>query len=467
MAALRREATSGSWRAADGEALVREAELHGLAPLLEAALGDESERALGRAPALGLRSLCALHRRRCRAQRGAFRELVEAADRGGLPICWLKGAAVAATVYQEPSHRPMGDLDLLVAPERVTAAIDLLRSLGFEPAGGTWRRRALSHQLSPARRGTGGACVVLEVHVDALSYLAPGSLVLGRNSSIEPLPARADGCEVATLGPTDTLAQLVAHAVNVRQRFTLIHVADLARWIDTFDASIDWTRLRRESPSPLRRLGWLAQLVEMPGRERLAATRRCDDTGVAYRGWSSQGLRRSRRDVSLARLARQTLAPPEWWARAQYCSGERTPAWWLRWVRHPAHLAKSRRTGCSRGRSGPEWRPCAACRRLRPADLPTARKLAGRFTRRGASRDGESARRLRRCSCAWMCCTCEGCAAPIGSSGESSDVLLGRRGLPEALACLRQAAVVGLAQARDQGSQDGQSSIKQPQRIWD
>lgn len=317
---------------------MRAAELHGLAPLLEAALGSELDVVLGREPALGLRGLCALHRRRRRAQQAAFDEIVDGAELRALPICWLKGAAVAVTVYQDPSHRPMGDLDLLVPRSRLADAIELLRGLGFETAGGAWSRRAASHQLPAAHRGAGRDPVVVELHVDALSYLAPGSFVLGRNARIELLSARGVRAAVATLGATDTLAQLVAHAVNVRQRFTLVHLADVARWIESFGAAIDWQRLRRERRALLRRLAWLAQLVPMPGHDELGASRECADVGVEYRGWSRQGLRRSRRTCSFTALARSTLGPPEWWSRAQYGAGEGTPTWWLRGVRHPAHL---------------------------------------------------------------------------------------------------------------------------------
>lgn len=331
---------AASWQAEDGAALVREADAHGLAALLERALGAHGERVLGRSAALALHSLCALQRRTSRAQQEALSEIVGAAERRGVAICWLKGAAVAATVYEEPSLRPMGDLDLLVAPAQERAAIDLLTGLGFASAGG-WQRRRGSHQLPPAGRVVGGVRVVVEIHVDALSYLAPGSLVLGRSARIEALPPpHAGGRPVATLGATDTLAQLVAHAVNVRQRFTLVHLADLARWIGRFDDRIDWGRLRRDRGPALRRLAWLSQLVPMPGHERLAASRACADLGVAYRGWSRQGLRRARRSVSFAELVRHTLAPPEWWACAQYGAAPATPAWWLRGVRHPAHLLR-------------------------------------------------------------------------------------------------------------------------------
>jgi hypothetical protein len=322
----------------DPEVLVRAAEEHRLAPLLEQALGASAGAALGGAAALSLRALCALHRRRSRAQQAALREILDAFARRGLEVCVLKGAALAALVYPRPDLRPMGDLDLLVSPARGSEALELLRELGFEAGAPCWRQRLVSHQLPPASRGP--RCdVVVEIHVAGLSYLAPGRLALGRDARVARLPAAAGGAPMPTLEPTAMLRQLVAHAVNVRQPLLLVHLADLARWIERFGDRIDWPELRERWPREHRRLAWLAQAVTMPTGELAPVGTPAEGVGVAYRGWSRQGLRRGARSGPLPRLVRDTLVPPAWWARAQYGATARTPTWWLRLVRHPAHLA--------------------------------------------------------------------------------------------------------------------------------
>jgi hypothetical protein len=322
----------------DAEAVVREAEEHRLTPLLEQALGPSAEDVLGRPAALSLHALCALHRRRSRAQQAALNEVLDAFARSGIAACVLKGAALASIVYPRRDLRPMGDLDLLVEPARGTEALDLLRELGFQARVPSWRERLVSHQLPPASRGPGRE-VVVEVHVGALSYLAPGRLALGRDVRIERIEPAGGGAPVPTLEPTTMLRQLVAHAVNVRQRLVLVHVADLARWVERFGDRIDWEELRQRWPRELRRLAWLAQAVPLPTRELPDLGPPPADLGVAYRGWSRQGLRRGARSGSLLGLLRDTLAPPGWWTRAQYGASASTPGWWLRLVRHPAHLA--------------------------------------------------------------------------------------------------------------------------------
>ena len=48
----------------------------------------------------------------------------------GVPLMALKGAALNLALYQRPHERPMVDLDLLIQPQHLDRAIDLLQQLG-------------------------------------------------------------------------------------------------------------------------------------------------------------------------------------------------------------------------------------------------------------------------------------------------------------------------------------------------
>lgn len=50
-----------------------------------------------------------------------------------IPVMLLKGAALHRLIYDNPSHRPMGDMDLLLRPCDLDAGRKLLASLGYEP----------------------------------------------------------------------------------------------------------------------------------------------------------------------------------------------------------------------------------------------------------------------------------------------------------------------------------------------
>ena len=57
--------------------------------------------------------------------------ILKALDAAGIPVIVLKGAALAATVYEDIGLRPMGDLDLLVKEQHLQKALDLICSLGY------------------------------------------------------------------------------------------------------------------------------------------------------------------------------------------------------------------------------------------------------------------------------------------------------------------------------------------------
>ena len=57
--------------------------------------------------------------------------ILEALGAAGIPVIVLKGAALAATVYEDIGLRPMGDLDLLVGREDITSAAETMKAIGF------------------------------------------------------------------------------------------------------------------------------------------------------------------------------------------------------------------------------------------------------------------------------------------------------------------------------------------------
>jgi hypothetical protein len=57
--------------------------------------------------------------------------ILTALDEAGIAVIVLKGAALAATVYEDIGLRPMGDLDLLVREEEFQEALDVLLSIGY------------------------------------------------------------------------------------------------------------------------------------------------------------------------------------------------------------------------------------------------------------------------------------------------------------------------------------------------
>lgn len=93
------------------------------------------------------------------------RTLVRAASDRGIDVVLLKGAALALSVYDGFVDRPMGDLDILVAPDQATAAWELAREIGWQWQEAEYpaQRYAAHHHLPPLLDGAGGGAR-LELH---------------------------------------------------------------------------------------------------------------------------------------------------------------------------------------------------------------------------------------------------------------------------------------------------------------
>ena len=78
-----------------------------------------------------LMALAADCRERTRRMLNAAAEMFEAFDRLGIEAIPLKGAVLAPLYYDDPSLRPMGDIDVLIAPERLGEAGQVMRDLGY------------------------------------------------------------------------------------------------------------------------------------------------------------------------------------------------------------------------------------------------------------------------------------------------------------------------------------------------
>lgn len=73
---------------------------------------------------------------------GRAREAVEALAAGGATPIILKGLHTAHHYFDEPGQRIASDIDLLVRPEELPIAAEVLAGLGYAPRGGAYRQRS-------------------------------------------------------------------------------------------------------------------------------------------------------------------------------------------------------------------------------------------------------------------------------------------------------------------------------------
>ena len=115
---------------ADWELFARMADREGVAPLMYWKLKDTSKEV----PPSTFNFLRSTYYQTLAQNTLMYRELeriLEALDEASIPVIVLKGAALAATVYEDIGLRPMGDLDLLVKRENLDRAAETIKTVGF------------------------------------------------------------------------------------------------------------------------------------------------------------------------------------------------------------------------------------------------------------------------------------------------------------------------------------------------
>jgi len=206
------------------------------------------------------------HATRIRLQ--VLAEVLEIVNTQGIETLVLKGGALALTLYREPAHRPLADLDLWVAPERIEEAQATLLRQGYaiHPAHGLPEHR----HLPPVSRELDGIRVMVELHrtIGAGRSEDPAAL-LDRSIPFEvgEQPAR-------TLGPADMLAQLHSHLVYhlvFHRHLRLKWVADLIGIAERYAETLDWAQLRTLYPAMPGALAMLHPLSPLSEQTRIAA----------------------------------------------------------------------------------------------------------------------------------------------------------------------------------------------------
>jgi hypothetical protein len=324
----RRLASAGS----DWPRLIAEADEHGLAPLLRQHL-----RIIGAdVPTDARRALAATVAREADAARirtATLGEIASALDTEDIPSVALKGPAIAVGFYEDPDLRPMRDLDILVAADDARRATATLARLGFVELAGS---DPVTHHLAPMRRATSGVQVIVELHVDAVNETRPFALQLvrgngrlslmggaGRRSNASWIEVetfgsvKADGVDVRTLGPIETLWHLCIHIVQLYQPLRLVSVADILRVEKRCLARPGGLQEAQERAPILEAVTALlhALIDGAPVRAGVPAAGPLKNVGLDYDGWP----RRLRPEAgAVLEWLGDTLWPGEWWLSLRY-----------------------------------------------------------------------------------------------------------------------------------------------------
>lgn len=157
----------------------------------------------------------------------------------GVPVILLKGAHLAHAVYPDPSLRWMIDVDLLVRPEDLPRAADVLRAEGFD-------------QLGTSRAD---APIVESAHLPRFVRAYPPAVelhwTLAEDGSSDPdelwqraVPLETDGVAALGLCPEDLLVHVCVHACQ-KHLFAmgLRPICDVAEIVRRFGGTLAWAEV--------------------------------------------------------------------------------------------------------------------------------------------------------------------------------------------------------------------------------
>lgn len=140
-------------------------------------------------------------------------QLIGALHAQAIPIILLKGAHLAATVYNDIALRHMVDADLLIPEDALAKSVELVTALGYQPLqplAPIHLYLSQRHHLPPFLKEGG---LKIELHWTITQpnqvYTIPMTDLWARAQ-----PTTVAGFEVATLAPEDLLLHICLHATH-------------------------------------------------------------------------------------------------------------------------------------------------------------------------------------------------------------------------------------------------------------
>jgi len=204
---------------------------------------------------------------RCLYMERQLIEINEAFQNEGLPVLVLRGPALAFSLYPDAAMRPGSDLDLLVKPEQVVQARNVLESLGYT---------CMAKRFETARDFFREECFVdgknqrnkFPVDLHWIHWELHPFFKGSEEVDIEDLFQRAWKVETTTLAfetlhPVDCLIHSAIHLVMIHRReMRLSWIYDTALLAQHLQVPDDWESLKERSVAWRARLP-LAQCLKM------------------------------------------------------------------------------------------------------------------------------------------------------------------------------------------------------------
>lgn len=158
-----------------------------------------------------------------------------------IPVIALKGLHLSELVYQDPSLRPMSDMDLLTPADKLQECYNLLQEMGYQaPPFTNPEKEVRRHHHLPPLVKTGAGIIELHWNLVAPSNQHPIDL---ETLWLRAQPADLAGSQAHVLCPEDLLLHLALHFNNHNFRLELRHLYDLLATLERYQKQIDWNTL--------------------------------------------------------------------------------------------------------------------------------------------------------------------------------------------------------------------------------
>ena len=145
----------------------------------------------------------------------------------GIPFIALKGPALSAHIYGDPSRRVTRDIDILVAPDRFGATVEVAEALGWRMPADWQRIRRIVRSFDLELLGGTPLQPMLDVHGQFFgSHMHSPSI-----GEVPTVDVALGGGSVPTLAPAAQIAYVALHGAK-HLWFRLIWLTDLAELLD-------------------------------------------------------------------------------------------------------------------------------------------------------------------------------------------------------------------------------------------
>lgn len=201
-----------------------------------------------------------------------LRVIIEAFNEDGISVLVLKGPALARAIYPDPATRPSSDIDLLVLPEHVIKARNILGSLGYkclEKRFETFRNFHCDEEFIHKKDSKNN--IGVEIHW-ALSMFSGSKWKVDINEIFSrSVKIETPGLSFMILHPVDNLIHASLHMlIGHSQDLRLIWIYDCALLAHHITLTNDWEMLIKKSETyethiVLKNALKMAQLWSNPG----------------------------------------------------------------------------------------------------------------------------------------------------------------------------------------------------------